>query len=567
MAQASDVRVAAPPLFGGSAHGLLRWVGTNNPFYVLSAGFFLAGLWISFGGQTQSEETWALMSGLAGYTLLLALTAFVLVRFCKLWDDTRTVLLLVVLMFLAMSVTFDELLVEEQPTGIACYLAGLLFAVAVTETLLRGIRLRLPALYRVPYYLLLGLFFLYPIVLSTLVHGPRSEGLLWALFGFTPAAALIFLTLLPAVRRGPGYIQANGSPWPWPLYPWVLFGVFGVAVAGRAWFLCVSMDLLNMGLRGQLIFGPYFLVPLGFAAIILLLEMGIVSRNRRVLLVALAAPAMLLLLSVSGDRPGDRIYQGFRALFALRLGGSPLFVTLVLATGYYLYAMIRQVPHASEGLTIALAGLAVVRSEILIDGSPLTQAAAALLAIALLQLALGAWQHKAWRCVLGATALVAGWTLALGDGIARTELLAFHMTLLAILLIGALFDDAFARSLRMFGASLGLCACVTAVMIPESFSKLPPWVVEIYPPAMAVLIAVYGLLAACRPALLMGGFGLTPWLASLGLRGYGSLRQLVLGLDYLLVSLTLFAMALGISLFKSGLIPRWRKAPDSTQSP
>ena len=570
MAPLADVAAVSAPPRGGGAHGLLRWVCTNNPFYVLSAGFFLAGLWISFGGKTQTEETGALMSGLAGYTLLLAITAFVLVRCCNIWDDVRTVLLLVVLMFLAMSVTFDELLVEEQESGIACYLGGLLFAVAVTETLLRGIRLKLPALYRVPYYLLLGLFFLYPIALSMLVHGPRSEALLWALFGFSPTAALIFLTLLPAVQRGPSYVRGNGSPWRWPLYPWVLFGVFAVAVAGRAWFLCVSMDLLNMGLRGQLIFGPYFLVPLGLSGIILLLEMGIVSQNRHTMVAALVAPLLLLVLCVVGHRPEDRIYQGFLALFRLRLGGGPIFVTLALAAGFYAYALIRRVPLASEGLTAALAGLALIRSEILMPGEPVTLSTLALLAIALLQLVLGLRQRSSGRCLFGAAALAAGWTLALGDGTARTALLACNLMLLAVLLIGAVFDDVLARRLRLLGAGLALGACLTALLVPEDFFTLPPWIVEAYAPTMATLLATYGLVLFYRPALAMGGVALATWLASFGLRGYGSLRQVVVGLDYLTVSLTLFAMALVISLLKSGVVARrfvgrWRKEPNSRQ--
>ena len=155
---------SAPPLAG--TRGAIRWICTNNPFYVLSAGLFLAGLWISFGSQgqdekIQAEETWALMSWLAGYTLLLAGTAYLLVRFAKVWDDARTVLLLVVLMFLATSVTFDEVLVQAPERGLACNLMGLGFAMAVSEWLLRGIRLALPAWFRVPYYGILALFFLY----------------------------------------------------------------------------------------------------------------------------------------------------------------------------------------------------------------------------------------------------------------------------------------------------------------------------------------------------------------------------------------------------------------------
>src|SRR5579871_1742269 len=155
MSQLSNVPVPSAPPASRTGRGLIRWVCTNNPFYVLSAGLFLAGLWISFGGQTEEVQTWALMSGLAGYTLLLAVTAFLLVRFANVWDDMRTVLLLVVLMFLATSVTFDEVLVFHPVRGFFCYIIGLVFAISVSEGLLRGIRLELPAGFRLPYHLIL----------------------------------------------------------------------------------------------------------------------------------------------------------------------------------------------------------------------------------------------------------------------------------------------------------------------------------------------------------------------------------------------------------------------------
>ena len=78
------------------------------------------------------------MVGMAGYTLLLAVPACLLVRFGGVWEDVRTVLLLVVLMFLATSVTFDETLARNPELGVACYLGGLLFAVAVSEGMLAG---------------------------------------------------------------------------------------------------------------------------------------------------------------------------------------------------------------------------------------------------------------------------------------------------------------------------------------------------------------------------------------------------------------------------------------------
>src|SRR5262245_66637124 len=106
MSQLSNVRVPCAPPPNRTGRGLIRWVCTNNPFYVLSAGLFLAGLWASFEAQAGAAQTWALMTGLAGYTLLLAATACLLVRFGNVWCDVRTVLPLVVLILLATSVTF-----------------------------------------------------------------------------------------------------------------------------------------------------------------------------------------------------------------------------------------------------------------------------------------------------------------------------------------------------------------------------------------------------------------------------------------------------------------------------
>src|SRR5690349_5836962 len=87
---------------------LMRRLYTSNPFYVISALLVFLGLRASFDARGPAVEAGALMLGLAAYTLLLAGTAVFLVRRGKVWDDVRTVLLLVVLMFLATSVAFDE---------------------------------------------------------------------------------------------------------------------------------------------------------------------------------------------------------------------------------------------------------------------------------------------------------------------------------------------------------------------------------------------------------------------------------------------------------------------------
>ena len=540
----------------GVARGAVRWICTKNPFYVISAGLFLVGLRVSFGTQAL-EDVWALMGGLAGYALLLAVTAWLLIRFGRVWDDARTVLLLVVLLFLATSVTFDEVLVLHPAQGAVCCVAGLLFAVGLSEGLLRGIRLRLPALFRVPYYLTLALFFLYPLLLSRYADEPRSEVMMWGLFAFSPAAGLVFLTLLPAARRGSGYVRDNGSPWPWPLYPWALFGVLAFAVAGRAFLLCWSLHLLDGADVGGLMFGPYFLVPFGFAIAVLLLEAGLVSRRRGVVLLALALPAALAVLAAVGHQP-DPIYQGFLRTFAERLGGTPLWVTLMASAAFYGYAALRGVPVAAEALTAAVTALAVVGPRTLDFDTLVAPRPEPLLAAAALQLGLGVWRRDSWHCLLGATVLApaAVWALAWPAELEALRVPAvFHLALAGALIVGAAFDDVLGELLRAAGLIAALLACLAVTM---GVTGAPPWVALSYPPAMAALLVGYGLLLRQSAWLVAAALAQVVWMGGAGWRGYLLLRQTVAGLDHMAVGLALFVLAVLVSLGKAGALSRRR---------
>ena len=84
-------------------------------------------------------------------------------------------------------------------------------------------RSRAPYLLLLPFLLVFSLFFLYPLFVSQLLNrqNPRQEPVMWALFGFSSAAGLVFLTLLPALHRGPDYVKDNGR------------GIAGVAPGAR----------------------------------------------------------------------------------------------------------------------------------------------------------------------------------------------------------------------------------------------------------------------------------------------------------------------------------------------
>ena len=577
MAPFSNGRTSTVSTWPAEAHGLLRWVSTNNPFYVVSAGLFLAGLWLSFGDPEQKEDTWLLMAGLTGYTFLLAGTAVLLIRFARVWDDARTVLLLIVLMFLATSVTFDRVLVfnarfpeQVRVPGWLFNLVSLLLAVAASEGVLRAVHLKLPAVYRAPYYLLLAVFFLYPVLLTWLLDraNPRGPGIMWGLFGFSSAAAAVFLTLVPAIRRGKEALRDNGSPWPWPLYPWALFAVLGLAVPGRAILLCYSMHLIDVANLYDMTFGPYFLVPFGLVLCVLLLEAGIVTERPGLLGGALALPMVLLGMSLIGHR-SETIYQQFLAMFTRDIGADPVYCTIVASAAFYLYAALRRAPWAMEALAGAIAVLTFVGPNVLKAPDFTEPQPGPMMVAAITLIGLGVWRRGSWRCFVGSCGLALGVALIIPPGVDLSPYrvpIAFHILFAAMLLIGWAFDDDLGKALRFIGPSLALLACLALMLLPiRPPAGLPAWVLSFYPLAMAILLAAYGFLMWNPPIMIIAAVILLSWTGASGWHIYRMMRALIIGLDYLVLSFLVFALAILVSLAKSRVLSRWRPAdPEDT---
>ena len=79
--------------------GLAGFLYSHNPFYLISAFLVLAGLHQALGDVYSVSAGWLLMALLCGYTMLLAATGFVIVRFGQVperavlfcfWDGTES---------------------------------------------------------------------------------------------------------------------------------------------------------------------------------------------------------------------------------------------------------------------------------------------------------------------------------------------------------------------------------------------------------------------------------------------------------------------------------------------
>jgi hypothetical protein len=394
------------------------------------------------------------------------------------------------------------------------------------------------------------------VALVPLLDNPRGEALQWALYGFAPAAGLVTLALLPAVRRGPGYVRDNGSPWLWPYYPWALFVFLGVGVVGRSFLLCWSMQHVERAVPERLIFGPHFLAPFVLAVGVVLLEAGLAAQSRGVLRAALVAPAAAVALSAVGHRTDD-LYRGFLALYSDRLGGTPLYLAVLAAAGFYAYAALRRVPRAAGALTAAVAALAVVGPDSVDPRGLVAPRPWPLLAAAALVLAAGVRRRDAGRCLVAAGLLAASALAADGPWPVRLGA-AFHVGLVGVLAVGAAFDDPFGRALRTLGSVAAVLAALAVVSGRfDPGGAVPAWAVRTYAPVAAVALAGYGRLLNHRPARAAAGLALAAWLAALGWREYRALRHVVVGLDAIVMGLVLLALAQAISLAKAGLLSRW----------
>src|SRR5262249_12356083 len=167
----------------------VRFIYNHNPFYVISAVLVLYGLHISFADSLDPTEGWTFTQILIGYMLLLGATSVAIVRLGQVWEDARTLVLLVSLLMIALASSFDRVCLDNAAQGGRFLASGLGCSLLVSEILIRFLRVRFPWKYRLPFYLLLVLLFGYPIWLGHLSLQSRNMEMSWYVMGFPTIAA------------------------------------------------------------------------------------------------------------------------------------------------------------------------------------------------------------------------------------------------------------------------------------------------------------------------------------------------------------------------------------------
>lgn len=437
-----------------------RFLYTQNPFYLLSCFLVIYGLQVATlsNGDLFSRSLF-LTGGIGLYTLLMALTSVGVIRLGKVWEDGRSIVLVVVISLIAWSTALDELCLTDPSTAFWLAIAGMITGVVCTEVVLFGCRIAFPFWYRASYYAMLFVFFTAPIVLGRAVAERYDQLANWGSVLFSCTIAGAMLLLIPAVRRGRSGLRPNHTPWRWPLYPLSAFVVVLVLAGIRTHAIWMSFGFFGESLG----FEPFLLMPMILALLVLLVEAD-VHRRRSVLSVATLYTAPVLLLC-GLNRSGQTLLPVADDIrfFA----GSATTICLLALTGFYAYACLRRVRFSEQPLVASLVAVGFFADipQPLLNAGFQPWVFVLLAALVYLLLAIRVWTSDfRWFAFAG---LVAAAMVLAGQSFDRQMLanaIAGGWMVFAMMTIGYLFHTEFAKWLRYNAAgALTILPCCLVV--------------------------------------------------------------------------------------------------------
>ncbi len=462
---------------------------THNPFYVISAVMTLYGLHISFSDNIDPTRGWLQLEIFLGYMVLLAVTGVLIVRYGQVWEDARTLFLLLLLLMVALSVSFDRVCLDDEHLGLRFLAIGLGASLSLCEFLLRALKVRLPWTYRSVLYLQLAILFCYPPWLGHLSLTDQLTPLAWWTLGFPTLVAASIVLLIPAARKGMRGVRKNGTPWRWPMYPWTLFVILGVGIAIRAVTLTFSFDPTKGFNSG---FQSYFLVPLLLAVILIIAESTLAHCNDRSWWRFVVLPLALLLLSLPGT-PAS-VAQGRYLSLLQETVGSPVQITAALLIVFFIYLLSKGQQIAEWGILINLGVLSVVDHNTL-DMDSLAEINA-LPACAGLLLMLGSAVLHRSTARLGVA--IAGILSAVCYALWDTEFvdyrgyLPIHLIFVSVVSVGLAYNDWLGRLIQRYASAFLVVAALLSLLIYRYLfpQALIPWH-ALYVLCLAAPVAVY----------------------------------------------------------------------------
>ena len=430
-----------------------RFLYSQNPFYLISCFLVLYGLQSHADSGTEIAARSAnLAAWIAGYSVLMAVVVIAVVRVCHVWQDARSIFLVVIIGFVCLSWSIDEWYVIGDMRATLVMLAGFVLSVVTSEIAIRVCGMRFSGWYRLSYYGLLLVFFAVPSWLGFLVSIRNRSITPWSGMIFSSAIACATLLLIPAMRRRVLLTRHSGTPWKWPLYPLSAFGMLWVLAGMRSHAVWTAFAFKGPDVR----FEPLLLLPIAWALLILIAESNLGRRRQPAVACAMFLAPLLAILGLPHSGESHLPFHGELVYWT----GSTVMLALVATLAFYVYLRFRGATNATLGVIASLILMSLFGTMPL----PLEQ-----MGLELWMLGAVAWiLQLAWT--LGRVQSSLAWSMFGGTGtlvicmgcnsynLGQWSAVATGgFALVSMLIIGALFDSPWAAILRR-AAALSIAA-------------------------------------------------------------------------------------------------------------
>ena len=335
----------------------------QNPFYLISAALVLYGLSAGFGTDDIWINTTIPLTILLAYAAVLAGIALFLIRYGKVWNDVRSILLALMLLFFNLSAALDELLLRGTDSSRLLALGVWVMVPCLVEVLRRGIGIRWPRQFVIVFHLILGLILIYPSMPAYFLLSEMGDATLWAIVAFPVLGALGLLAALPSVRIFARGDWCNNTPW--QRLQFIAIGGFALALVARTYLLATAFyPDPGMAVGGfhklDTPFGGWLCAPILLAVLALCLEYALVTQSNRLRRFALFGAPLVMLISMLG--PDSQAFYAMRAFVAAEVA-SPTFLTGIGALMLGGYACCRRVPQAGASVFMTLLAFSPVGTD------------------------------------------------------------------------------------------------------------------------------------------------------------------------------------------------------------
>jgi len=427
---------------------------TSNPFYVIGSLLLIASS-NSMASQLDFYGSECFFPAfITFFILILSVISYVLIVHAKVWDDARTLFFLICMLFFALSISVDELLVSSYDRYRSFPFIAYLYSLLICEFLIKSCKLNFNKFFRMCLYCVLFIVFIYPLVLTRLIGETffiRGCGI--AVFALV--IPLPFLLLHNNLKQ----FMKNNSPYTWPLYPFSFFIFLMVCCVGRLYYMSIS---LGPGSVKEVVFAPWFLVPVILMISFLLGTYTRTLKNIFLESITKVTPAMCLLISMNtlNDSPCQmRFYDAFTENFC-----SPLYFAVILCT---LYLMVEMWMNKALNPLCALLFLALFISPQTvsiktIEGLQLFP----LIGLNLLYLyQLIRFKNSMHYMVLSCLAYVCVFELLGFEWDAKLVVIALHYLYVSFLISSVLYKDVLSYFLRRMNRKMAMAVTLIALLM------------------------------------------------------------------------------------------------------